>query len=322
MVTGLSNTMYSIPILFLVFNRPEVTKRVFEQIRAVRPAKLYIAADGPRMSKKGEDILCHNTREIVLSNIDWECDVKTFFRTENLGCGKAVSEAITWFFENEEAGVILEDDCLPSLSFFEYVEYCLLRYWDNPKIMHIGGNNFFDKTWGDKSYFYSAYNHIWGWASWRRAWKLYQYDLIHINERALKVSLNTYFPRSISESWFNNYKLLLKNKVDTWDYQWTFCIWLNHGLCTYPNYNLVSNIGFGQNATHTHDENYKYNNLPYREIEDISSPKYIRRNVKADIISSYNVFAFKNTSRLKVIYKFVYGKISHIWKRISTYSLN
>jgi len=155
------------PVLFLIFKRLDTTKQVFEQIKKAKPPRLYIAADGPRDYVEGEAEKVKAAREYVLSNIDWNCEVKTLFREKNLGCGKAVSEAITWFFENEEQGIILEDDTVPSQSFFWFCEELLNRYKDEKKVWHIGGTNFQDGIIrGNGDYYFSALNHIWGWASW------------------------------------------------------------------------------------------------------------------------------------------------------------
>jgi FkbM family methyltransferase len=297
--------MFNTPILFLIFNRPETTIQVLDRIRAVKPSRLYVAADGPRTDKEGEATLCNQSKQIVLDGIDWDCEVKTLFREENLGCGAAPSSAITWFFEHEEAGIILEDDCLPSLYFFSYAAYCLEKYQHNPEIMHIGGNNFLNRSWGEHTYFYSAYNHVWGWATWRRAWEMYNFDLQEFNKTKLYISLNKYFPKEISNGWFSFYESLThkfkedpERNCDFWDYQWSFCIWLNQGLCIYPNNNLVSNIGFGPGATHTFDISHEFSNLPYHELKTISSPPYIKRN-KEDIITSDVVFSMKSKSAPK-----------------------
>jgi FkbM family methyltransferase len=293
--------MFDTPILFLIFNRPETTIQVMDKIRVVKPSRLYVAADGPRLGKEGEIELCKRTRQIVLEEIDWECELKFLFREENLGCGVAPSTAITWFFEQEEAGIILEDDCLPSLSFFTYAAYCLKKYYHSPEIMHIGGNNFLNRSWGEHAYFYSAYNHVWGWATWRRSWELYNFNLLAFDKGKLYRSLNKYFPKEISNGWLSFYESLAQglkespeHKCDFWDYQWSFCIWLNQGLCIYPNVNLVSNIGFGPGATHTFDVSHNYSNLPSHELSIISSPPQIKRNKEADIITSEVVFSIKS----------------------------
>src|SRR6478736_1770065 len=169
---------FETPILFIVFNRPDTTRVVFEAIRKVKPKKLYIAADGIRSKVKSDEENCAKVRAIV-NDVDWECDVKTLFHEENLNCGKAPSTAISWLFENEEEGIILEDDCLPSTSFFLFCEELLERYRYDSRVMHIGGNNFLN-GWqkdNDYSYYFSRSGHIWGWATWRRAWNKFDFDI-------------------------------------------------------------------------------------------------------------------------------------------------
>ena len=162
--------MISTPVLFLIFNRPELTEKVFQKIQDAQPKYLFVAADGPRDNKYGEKDLCEKTRAVVLENITWECEVKTLFRTENLGCRTAVSSAINWFFENVEEGIILEDDTVPDNSFFSYCQALLEKYRNHEQIMMITGDNFQDGIKrGNGSYYFSRYVHIWGWASWRRA---------------------------------------------------------------------------------------------------------------------------------------------------------
>ena len=167
---------FDVPILFLVYNRPDTTATVFEEIRKQKPKQLFVAADGPRTDMPGDAEKCKNTRELVMNGIDWECETKTLFRDNNLGCGLAVSNAITWFFKNVEEGIILEDGTLPDQSFFTYCKVLLEKYRYDDKLKMISGNNFQQGKWrGDGSYYFSAYSHIWGWASWRRTWK--EYDL-------------------------------------------------------------------------------------------------------------------------------------------------
>jgi GT2 family glycosyltransferase len=161
-------------ILILLFNRPETTIRVFDKISQIKPQRLYIASDGPRKNFDGEKEKVKKVREIA-TRVDWPCEVKTLFRNENLGCKKGVSSAITWFFEQEEQGIILEDDCVPNLDFFTFCESLLDRYAEDERVSVITGNNFQNNKWrGDASYYFSKYNHCWGWASWRRSWKDYR----------------------------------------------------------------------------------------------------------------------------------------------------
>jgi len=247
------NQMFNTPILFLIFNRQDTTTQVFEAIKNIKPAHLYIAADGPRMAKPCEFEKCQETRNIVLNGIDWDCEVKTFFRDDNLGCGKAVSSAITWFFENVEEGIILEDDCLPHPDFFPYCATLLERYKDNSQIMFIGGGNFQNGIQrGDSSYYFSAYSHVWGWASWRRAWEKYDFTLESISYEKFEDILSIYFQsEKVKESWKLIFNKMKNNMIDTWDFQLAFSIWANNGICIIPNVNLISNIGFGEDATHT-----------------------------------------------------------------------
>ena len=169
--------MLNTPILFLIFNRPEITARVFQEIRKAKPKQIYIAADGPRIDHPDDTALCNKTRQIC-DSIDWDCEVKTLFREENLGCQLAVSNAIDWFFKHESEGIILEDDCLPSQSFFHFCAELLDFYRDDEEIMCISGNNFQQGRGDDEeSYYFSRYPHCWGWATWRRAWNKYDHDM-------------------------------------------------------------------------------------------------------------------------------------------------
>ena len=165
-------------VLFLVFNRLDATKQVFETIQKAKPPRLYIAADGARNNKDGESEKVKAVHDLILDNIDWQCEIKTLFREKNLGCKYAVSGAISWFFKNEEMGIILEDDCLPNQSFFWFCEELLKRYKDNMKIWHIGGASFQNGIKrGYADYYFSKYNHVWGWASWASRWKFYDTEL-------------------------------------------------------------------------------------------------------------------------------------------------
>ncbi len=239
------------PVLFLIFNRPELTFRVFEEIRKAQPNQLYIAADGPRPDKEGEAKKCEEVRSI-LNKIDWKCEVKTLFRDKNIGCRDAVSSAINWFFDNVEEGIILEDDCLPDQSFFTFCEILLDIYRSNENIMHISGNNFQNgenKT--SDTYYFSKHAHIWGWATWGRAWKKYDIDLNYLENSLKSKEFNFYLSNDEYDYWVNIFTKVKKQQIDTWDYQWLYSIWQNNGITILPNENLVTNIGFSEDATHT-----------------------------------------------------------------------
>lgn len=236
--------MFDIPILYIVFNRLDTVKRTFPKIREIQPAELYIAADGPRPSKEGEAENCKIVRDYVTSNIDWDCKVHTFFREENLGCGKNVSAAITWFFDNVEMGIILEDDCLPDMTFFPYCRELLLKYKDEPRVMHIAGDNpvQWSKLKHHESYYFEPIQHCWGWANWANRWKNYDFD---INDNYKNVlNTNVYFknPRT-KEQWSNLLEQMREHRIDTWDVQWSYKILEMGGLCINPRNNLIQNIG-------------------------------------------------------------------------------
>ncbi len=239
------------PILFLVFNRPDTTRVVFDQIKKAKPTYLYVAADGPRSSVNGEAEKCEQTRNII-KEINWPCAVKTLFRNENLGCGPAVSSAITWFFEEVPEGIILEDDCYPDLSFFCYCEELLERYRDTDQVMLIGGNNFQDgQIRGSGSYYFTHYPEIWGWASWRRAWKNYDFNMTDLEATFKTEKLENSFTTSVEKNyWLQKFSQAKNGKTNTWDYQLMYSILKNNGFAISPQVNLVKNIGIENNPTH------------------------------------------------------------------------
>ena len=247
--------MFNTPILFLIFKRPDVTAQVFEAIRLAQPAKLYIAADGARPDKAGEADKVAQTRELVLNGIDWPCEVETLLRDTNLGCRIAVSSAIDWFFEHEEAGIILEDDCLPDQSFFRFCAELLEYYRHDTRIMAISGNNFQQgQQRGKYSYYFSQTPYPWGWATWRRAWRMYHTAIAHFGEIMAEPTYRDFthharFNQFRYENIMNAY--YRKNGIDSWAYLWGFTNFVNHGLVCRSQENLVKNIGFGPEGTHT-----------------------------------------------------------------------
>lgn len=293
------------PILFLVFNRPDTTKQVFKAIRHAKPPRLYIAADGPREHKDGEYEKVQAVREFVMNNIDWKCEVKTLFSEKNLGCKYAVSLAITWFFENEEKGIILEGDCLPSQSFFWFCEKLLERYKDDMRIWHIAGNNFHFgwKRDSDYSYYFSYYGSIWGWATWNKRWKHYDVEMKNYDEIKKKNYLWDVFGNWHEANFrISNFDQII-NGLDTWDFQWAYTRFINNGLSIVPTVNLVRNLGFGEDATHTHCKNDKRYDM---QIGDIQFPlmyqKFIIRDKKSDD-KYYNEFIKTNSHIIKKILK-------------------
>lgn len=298
--------MFDIPILLIVFNRPDNAQKVFDEIKEIKPSKLYIAADGPRTGNINDQKFCEETRKII-GQINWECDTQTLFREKNLGCKIAVSSAVSWFFENEEMGIILEDDCLPTNSFFGFCEGLLIKYRDDNRIMMISGMNYFNNMVEmDQTYFFSNYTIVWGWASWRRAWQLYEINMkdwqyFYENKYINYIYNNKKFIKFAISMLKNTYE----KRINTWDIQWYFSTLINNGLSIIPKYNLVTNIGI--EGTHVTEKNnthfmptrtidvgkiihpkfimldYKYNDLLINEIAN-SIPNYKVRKIKTFFI--------------------------------------
>lgn len=258
---------FNVPILFLTFNRLDTTRRVFRVIRRVAPKKLYIASDGPRANVTGEDLKVKEVRDFMQSNIDWDCEVKTLFRDKNLGCKFAVSGAIDWFFENEEQGIILEDDCLPNYSFFRFCEEMLEKYQNSDKIAVISGDNFNKNKIGNADYYFSRMPNIWGWATWKRAWEKYDLSMSSYKDfRKYKKIKNIWSKKIVQNYWIDIFDRVYDGGIDTWDYQLAFTIFLNNYLCVCPNKNLVSNLGFDGDFTNTAVKNKKLSNLETEEF--------------------------------------------------------
>lgn len=295
---------FNTPILFLIFNRPTKTEQVFDSIRKLKPKRLFIAADGPRSQRSGEHLICEKVREIA-TNIDWDCEVETLFRDENLGCGKAISTSISWFFEQVEEGIIIEDDCLPDQSFFLFCEELLTKYRDNKQIMHIGGSNFQGtKDIHRNSYYFSNYIHVWGWATWRRAWEMYNYNISLNSEDKEDEMLKRKFRRSSERSyWRKSFEGIEKHNIDTWDIQWVYTIYSNSGLGITPNANLISNIGFGPDATHTLSYDCNAAELPLTQLSKLTHPTQIKIWSKADSITYKKFFQPKNSVYHRILLK-------------------
>ena len=241
------------PVGFLIFNRPNHTRRVFAEIAKAKPPKLFIIADGPRVAVAGEAERCAAARAVV-ERIDWDCDVKGNYSDENLGCKKRVASGLTWIFDQVEEAIVLEDDTLPDPTFFRFCEELLEKYRSDERIMHISGNNYqFGRRVDSHSYYFSRYDHIWGWASWRRAWRAYDGDMKLWPElRDSSWLLDILDDQDEARWWHECFDRVYAGQIDTWDAQWLFAIWRLRGVAVTPNLNLVSNIGFGRASTHTH----------------------------------------------------------------------
>jgi hypothetical protein len=306
--------MFDTPILFLIFNRPKETSKSFETIRRVRPKQLFIAADGPRLNKPKDVVLCQQTRSII-KKIDWQCEVKTLFRTDNLGCGQAISQAITWFFEHVEQGIIIEDDCVPNQSFFNFAALMLEKHQNDTQIMHISGTNHLFNTSltpQNNTYFFSAYNHLWGWATWRRAWHLFDFEMAGWEQTETYMT-----PRFLDKAFiqwlFKEFAKAHSKELDTWGWRWTFCVQKNNGLCVTPMVNLVSNIGLdGVHYKYRHHHHY----MPTVELnmKTLIHPREMTIDFNLDV---QNLDIRQKPSKPTFKYR-LYNKIGRIKQRFFT----
>ena len=280
------------PVLMIIYNRPDTTQEVFDQVRAAKPEKLYIAADGPRPGVGGELEQCKKARAIV-QQIDWPCTVKTLFREQNVGCRFGLITALDWALEENEDCIILEDDCVPSLSFFGYCEELLDRYRHAERIFMISGDNFLLSEYKPKeSYYFSKYNFIWGWATWRRAWKHFDRSMTGWSEEARQNWSGTAFLKKREKQfWWNVYDVAKSDKIGEWGLKWAHALHSNNALSICPATNLVTNIGGGLMATHTKSNFAIPLDLPLKEIEfPLTHPQEILGNTKADAIAFQNFY--------------------------------
>lgn len=292
------------PIAFLIFNRPDTTEKVFTRIREAKPSKLLVVADGPRLDRIGEAQKCALTRAII-DRVDWECEVMTNYSDINLGCKRRVSSGIDWVFQQVEEAIILEDDCLPDLSFFRYCEELLERYRDDNRIMFISGDNFQfgRKSTTDSYYFSRCINNtppIWGWATWRRAWQYYDVDLklweTIQDDDWLDDILGD--PKVVT-TWKQRFQSIYDNSFDTWDFQLVFACWTQSRLIIQPNVNLISNIGYGAEATHSKTLLTEFANMPVKAMSfPMQHSEFMIRDSKAD---RYSRDSSKRLTRIKQI---------------------
>ncbi len=310
----MTHNCFKTPILFIVFNRPDTTQVVFDRIRQIKPNTLYIAADGAREQNHEDQRLCDETRGII-SQIDWDCEIKTLFSRDNKGCKKGVVSAIDWFFENEESGIILEDDCVPESSFFYFCEELLKRYEDDHRVSSISGSNPFPiKNTTGESYFFTRYSRIWGWATWRRAWKnndveMKQWPDIKNNGSHYDFFLNSQEAQKWEKIWDDCHA----GEIDTWDFQWFFSK-LVHFSCTIVSYdNLIQNIGCGHaQATHTKKNITVCDNVISKDVVfPLIHPKSVSINYNND-----KYLSKKDFGRLRRMYLGVHGYL----KKYSIYN--
>jgi len=291
------------PVAFFLFRRPDVTARVFAAIAAARPRTLLLVSDGPRPDRAGEAELVARTRSLI-DRIDWGCEVRTNFATENLGCKKRFVTGLAWIFKQTEQAIILEDDCLPDPSFFPFCETLLERYRDDSRVGAISGSNLQGgQSRTTASYYYSKYFHCWGWASWRRAWESVDFTmqgwpdfLAHgmLNEVADSQSEFAY--------WKNVFERQHSGQIDSWAYPWLFSCWTQGRLTVLPNVNLVNNIGFNDQGTHIKQQATGIlGNLATSSIPNIQHPRFVVRHRSADTFTFNHVYLGRSPGSLGAI---------------------
>ncbi len=239
----------------MLFNRPIPTKIVFDQIRKAAPKEFFVIADGPRKHAPNDPFLCQETRDLVTKSIDWDCRLRTNFSEENLGCSLRVSTGLSWVFEQVDEAVILEDDCVPHQSFFSYASQLLSHYRDTKQIMSIAGARLspFSENEPDAPYSLSAFFHSWGWATWKDRWQFYDHDLSRWRERFPPARIQALFEASphLQHYWTECFDATRDGKIDSWSFRFMLSCWENEGFTIVPRSNLIQNIGFGEDATHT-----------------------------------------------------------------------
>tara|TARA_B100000989_G_scaffold198747_1_gene150192 strand:- start:14130 stop:15095 length:966 start_codon:yes stop_codon:yes gene_type:complete len=278
------------PVIILLFNRPLETNTLFEHLEKVKPKKIYINQDGPRDNNK-EDILLCNEVEKIFSKPKWNCEIFINQNKNNKGCRESVSKGLNWFFEKEEKGIILEDDCIPAKSFFNFSEKMLEKYKNEKKIYTISGSNFQNnQIIGKADYYFSKYAHCWGWSTWRDAWKKYDTNMTFWNEWKQSSHWKNLHNNQLEQKyWQKIFDLVSKKKIDSWAYVWLASIWYKNGINIIPNKNLIVNIGFNKNATHTNINQNKHKKSTFSEFESkITDPIEIVISKEAD------KFVFKN----------------------------
>jgi len=286
-----------VPVLIIIYKRAETTAKVLEALSIVQPTHIYVAANAPNPDNTSDPAKVAEVRSLF-DHISWPCTVTRLFRTEHLSAKNSISSAISWFFQEVEEGIILEDDCEVNESFFRLAADCLDKYRNDESIFQINASNFqFGNARGDADYYFSRYNHIWGWASWRRAWQHFKLNPADLQKEAVFAGIDKTFIRPQDRSyWRAMYRYAMSGRIDTWDYQWMFSFWSAGGIAITPNQNLVSNLGFGADATNSISTDDRVSNLPKHELHNpIIHPISKEVNNEADDFTSDEFFGISKS---------------------------
>lgn len=302
---------FNVPIAVIIFNRPDKTAQLLRILQQVQPSQLFVIADGPRPNKPGEQELCQAVRNLF-DNIDWECKVFRNYADENLGCGLRPASGISWVFEQVEEAIILEDDCIPDPSFFQFCEQLLEKYRYDRRIMHIGGSSYCVRDEQQPySYIFSRYTFSWGWATWRRAWQYYDFDMKKwdvVRETSFLLDILN-GDRHAIKNWQTIFQTVYEKHDDCWDYQWMFTCWLQGGLSIIPTVNLVCNIG--DEGAHTMEDNHIFRPAQMMEFP-LKHPIAMVRNTEVDRLIQNDWFDW-----YPPLWKKVQRKLKKVLKRFS-----
>ena len=287
---------FDVPVVLLVYNRPQFTASALAPLRSIRPRRLLIVADGPKSNRADDERRCREVAEI-LDTIDWPCQIDVNRAAANLGCRKRVQTGLDWVFETVDRAIIVEDDCVLDPSFFPFSRELLDRYEGNERVHVIGASNgqLGFKT-GPDSYYFTRYPMIWGWATWRRTWKIYDRDIDAWPGLKAESWLNSFFDDPLAaEYWAHNFDRI-RQGFDTWDYSLIFSSWKANGVSICPRTNLVTNIGWGPDSTHTNDPQSVYANMPLEPLTfSLKHPADIA--VRRDLDARVERLAFSGTTQ-------------------------
>lgn len=299
------------PVLVVFFNRPDVLRQNLRALSRIGPRQLFLACDGPREGVPTDHTRVEECQRLALEMVDWDCTVETMFAERNHGCDTWVPMAVSWFFSRVDAGIILEDDCVIDDGFARFAAELLEKYRDEPRVMNISAANFQNKTWGEGDYYFSAYPSNWGWASWARAWKYYDDKLAQVDHFIKTPRFTALIADSAQRRyWIRFYRALRSGKYTFWDSKWVLSIWAADGLAVAPNQNMVTNVGFGVDATHTqHDKN--------RLQRGICRPTFPLRHPHTDLVPCLAA----DKAHFKVIYKpRLLARLKHLLSRLSNWA--
>jgi hypothetical protein len=284
----MENWQTKTPVALIIFKRSDTTKKILDVLRQVKPPKLLVIADGPRADRPGEAEQCHKTRSLI-DSVDWDCEILTNFSDVNLGCMVRPASGIKWVFQNVEEAIILEDDCLPDISFFRFCDELLERYRNDQRIMQICGSNYglnhrLENVHFESSYSFSRYQLCWGWATWRRAWNYFDLDLqLWPKVRDAGILHDILDDPHTVQNWTKTFNYVYNGNLDCWDFQWMLASWLQNGLSIIPSANLISNIGDGEGATHDMSSNSSFMRMHLESLNfPLKHPFAVVRNKQAD----------------------------------------